>query len=769
MQFRNSRIVITTGFVLVLALMIALVVIALSRMAASNQRMEQIAHRQNVRADLIFSMGGIVRERSLAMYAMLMQTDPFERDEVFMRFNGLAAEFIELRGRLNEMGLGAEEQALLGQALALIRSSQPLQEDIVRRILNNEPAEVNRLILHNDLPLEREIIGLFDRMAELQRQQTRAEATAAAREYGFAYLLIVILSIAATTLGAATAFFVVRRTGAAERALFQEKEEAQVTLHSVGDAVITADALGRVLYLNPVAEQLTGWTTPEAAGRPLPQIYHVVREDDRAPIAHPAFLGNLDGRAMGIERHTVLVGRDGREHAIEDTAAPIRNDRGGVSGCVLVFRDVTATRNLARQLGWQASHDGLTGLVNRREFEILLGRMLDSARLQDKQHALLYLDLDQFKLVNDTCGHVAGDELLKQLALLLQSRIRDSDTLARLGGDEFGVLLEGCPPDQAERIANSLREVVQDFRFVWQDKTFSVGVSIGLVNVGSGGMDLATVMSAADAACYLAKDRGRNRVWVHKADDADVMRRHGEMEWTARINAAFSADRFCLYKQAVVANVASENPTECFEVFIRMLDEQGRIVLPMAFIPAAERYGLMPGLDRWVVRKALAWLARCDRPVTLAINLSGQSLGDEQFLEFVLGEFGRTGVDPKNVCFEITETAAIANLGRAQQFIGALKARGCSFALDDFGSGMSSFAYLKGLAVDFIKIDGTFVKDMAHDVIDSAMVEAVNRIGHVMGIKTIAEFVENDAIRARLKELGVDFVQGYGIHRPEPL
>jgi len=347
--------------------------------------------------------------------------------------------------------------------------------------------------------------------------------------------------------------------------------------------------------------------------------------------------------------------------------------------------------------------------------------------------------------------------------------IRDSDTLARLGGDEFGILLETCGPSQAEQIAHTLLESLQDFRFVWRDKIFRVGVSIGLVCIHIGNDTVSSVLSAADAACYMAKDKGRNRVWVHQEDDRETVDRQGEMEWVSRIMRAFDENRFSLYFQRIVPVAAGAANQPYREVLIRLRGERGELVLPMAFIPAAERYGVMNTIDRWVVNTAFHWLASRPTEEGLAINLSSQSLGNEDFLDFVMEQFRMTRLSPRRICFEITETAAIANWNRASHFVSALRARGCSFALDDFGSGMCSFAYLKTLPVDFIKIDGAFVRDLTQDKVDYAMVEAINHIGHVMGIQTIAEYVENEQTLAKLRELGVDYVQGYGIHVPQPL
>ncbi|WP_334187719.1 EAL domain-containing protein [Noviherbaspirillum sp.] len=565
----------------------------------------------------------------------------------------------------------------------------------------------------------------------------------------------------------------------AEAALFEEKERAQTTLKSIGDAVVSADVDGKITFLNPIAEQLTGWRNEEAAGRTLSQVLNLVDEETGMPVACLSPDTTASGRPAGIGSRTLLMRRDGEQFSVEGSIARLLDRDRQSTGCVIAFRDVSLARKLAAQLSHQARHDPLTGLVNRMEFERRLRLALGKVEVNGIGHGLLYLDLDQFKVVNDTCGHVAGDELLRQISAVLRLNLRDSDTLARLGGDEFGVLLESCPPDAALRIAEKLRQAVAEHIFAWEDKRFTVGVSIGHVNFDDDTLTLAEILSNADAACYVAKERGRNRIYTYLPKDQALATRHVEMEWIGRITSALDEQRFCLYVQPIIdlqrsAAEPFSTPSHS-EVLLRMRERDGRMVLPMAFIPAAERYNLMPALDRWVIRSVFAHIAasvaaggRASR-VCYAINLSGASLADENFLNFVRREFAESGIAPSQICFEITETIAIANLVNAATLMGELKALGCSFALDDFGSGMSSFAYLKHLPVDFLKIDGCFVRDIVDDPIDHAMVASIHHIGHLMGIRTIAEFVENDLILDKLRSIGVDFAQGNAIGAAAPL
>jgi diguanylate cyclase (GGDEF)-like protein/PAS domain S-box-containing protein len=558
-----------------------------------------------------------------------------------------------------------------------------------------------------------------------------------------------------------------------EEALAQEKERVEVTLASIGDAVITTDAAGLVSYLNPVAEQLTGWHHAQAQGQPLFEVVNLVDSNTRVAVRKTLEQAIADGFLVSLAESTVLMRRDGNEVPVADCAAPIRDRAGNLTGCVLVFRDISKTRELSHRLSWQATHDGLTGLFNRTEFDLRLTEALDGARQHDQQHALLYLDLDQFKIVNDTCGHVAGDELLRRLTSLLLAKVRDDDTLARLGGDEFGVLLESCPLDQALRIADEFRETIQDFRFSWEGKGFALGVSIGVVPINAQSEGAQQVLSAADAACYAAKEKGRNRVHVFEPGDLDFARRLGEMQWVQRITSAFEEQRFLLYCQSIVPLGSDPHAKGYREILIRMRDETGAVLLPGSFLPAAERYNLMPTIDRWVLRTLLAQLGAHPQGLSgqtiFCVNISGPALSDEHFLEFVVDQLGRTPLPAHRLCFEITETAAVTNLAQAMRFMTLLKNMGCGFALDDFGSGLSSFNYLKNLPVDHLKVAGYFVRDILTDPIDRAMVGAINDIGHVMHLTTIAENVENDAILAEVKALGVDYAQGFGIDRPIPL
>ena len=564
--------------------------------------------------------------------------------------------------------------------------------------------------------------------------------------------------------------------------LQQEKELAQITLQSIGDAVITTDAIGRIVNFNPMAEKLTGWNFKQVCGQLLSSVFQLVNEYTREPVINPLESVLRQNKAVELASHTILVARDGTEYAIEDSAAPIRDRHGKLVGAVMVFRDVTESRRLSNRLSWQANHDVLTGLYNRREFEKRLNLAISSARNEGYHHALCFLDLDRFKIVNDTCGHKAGDELLKQVTSLLLQQVRSSDTLARLGGDEFGFLLTQCPLSVATKIANNLRQWIEEFRFSWQGRTFAIGVSIGLVEISSTTESLSSVMNTADAACYIAKANGRNCVRVYQDNDLQLSQNLGQRQWIVRLNQALEENLLCLYAQKIVSLKDKQNSDEgmCdrYEILLRLQDEAGQLILPGDFIPAAERYNLMPAIDRWVISHFMASYHSHDREHSdnqvciksiYAINLSGASINSQQFRLFLKEQLNRYQIDPSTICFEITETTAISNLAIASKFFAELRQMGCSIALDDFGSGMSSLSYLENLSVDYLKIDGSFVKNIATNKVARTTVEYFHRIAKIMGIETVAEFVEDALILQQLKAIGVDYAQGYGIDRPRPL
>lgn len=563
----------------------------------------------------------------------------------------------------------------------------------------------------------------------------------------------------------------------AQDELQMEKERAEVTLGSIGDGVITTDLNGNIEYMNVIAEQSTGWKLEAARGKPLTKVFKVIDEKTLEPASNPAILCLKEASSVTLPGHLLLLHRHKNQQcSVEVNASPIWDSNSDITGVVMVFHDVTELHELAKSMHYQATHDALTDLINRREFEKRINHAIINTHTEGVHHVICYLDLDNFKIVNDTCGHSAGDELLKQLTIQIRMKLREADTMARLGGDEFGILLEGCSIDNAYELAEMVRAIVEEFRFVWDNKQFRIGASIGMVEISEDCGTLEDVLSAADSACYVAKEQGRNRVHVYQQDDEALAERHGLMQWVHRIQNVLEENRFRLFFQPIYNLEPTPDDENMIhgEVLIRMLDEDNEIVAPGSFIASAERYQLMPTIDRWVVTNTIRMLSLDEEYIrervhTCCINLSGQSLSDERFMEFLITEINSSNVPPEILCFEITETAVIANLCNASKLITQLRGMGCRFALDDFGVGLSSFSYLKTLPVDYLKLDGCFVKNLVSDDIDYAMVNAINEIGHTMNIKTIAEFVEDEETLDAVRRIGIDYAQGYVIARPAPI
>lgn len=557
------------------------------------------------------------------------------------------------------------------------------------------------------------------------------------------------------------------RQDAAAR-IHQQKELAEVTLDSIGEAVITTDTEQNITYMNPVACELTGWKVADALNLPLEQVVIIVSEANHSEVNSSVFDCLNQKCLIEYSEPMLLIGLQGAEYSIETSASPLKNHNGEIIGAVLVFINTTHIRNLSREMEFQATHDSLTELLNRREFERQLAQAIRRSHEENLQHALCYLDLDQFKIVNDTCGHIAGDRLLRELSKLMPHSIRSSDCLARLGGDEFGVIIFDCTLDHAMKIADALRTAIKNFTFTWDKKVFDIGVSIGLVPISRDNGSLQDIMRRADASCYIAKELGRNRIHIYSEDDVDIAKRSGEMQWLSRIQDALKNDRFRLAIQKVVS--IKHVDLSHYEVLLRMEDKNGEIIPPLAFLSAAERYDMMPVIDRWVITTTFKNISheRCsDTSRIYNINLSGQSLRDNSIVKFIRNQFSFFNIPPNIICFEITETAVISNLGVAIELINKIKAMGCMFALDDFGSGLSSFSYLKNIPVDYLKIDGEFIRNIVTNSMDRAIVSAINSIGHEMGLKTVAEYVESKEILALLDKINIDYAQGHVIEKPK--
>jgi len=555
----------------------------------------------------------------------------------------------------------------------------------------------------------------------------------------------------------------------AELALRESQTYFQTLIENAHDIIAVFEKDGTIVYESPSIERVLGYKAEDRIGKNVFELLHPM---DQQHVASK-FAQSFETPETAFSATVRFSHKDGSWRVLEAIGKAIVTHEGQLRGIVNA-RDITERNYLSEQLNYQASHDSLTGLVNRHEFERRLQYTLETCRIERSESALYYLDLDQFKVINDTCGHVAGDELLKQISSLLRKHVRKRDTLARLGGDEFAVLLEQCSWAQAQKVVGKIHRLIDEYRFVWQEQDFAITASIGLLPITVDSKNSIDIMKQADAACYIAKEAGRNRIHVFHDDDETVSLRHGEMQWVAKINQALKDDRFCLFAQPIATvGLTKTAGGQHYELLIRMREGENNLIPPGLFLPAAERYNLSQKLDRWVINHAFEWLinnpSQLQNLSMCSINLSGLSLGNEKFLTYVVQQFAELALPPDKICFEVTETATIANLADASRFMQTLKEIGCQFALDDFGSGLSSFAYLKSLPVDYLKIDGMFVKDIDSNPINFAMVKSINEIGKVMGKRTIAEFVESAAILEKLEEIGVDYAQGYYIDKPRPI
>jgi diguanylate cyclase (GGDEF)-like protein/PAS domain S-box-containing protein len=552
-----------------------------------------------------------------------------------------------------------------------------------------------------------------------------------------------------------------------------QRPRALATLDSMDDSVITIAADGRIDYVNHAAIALLGQSAADLNGKVFGEAARLIDELDRRPIADPVRKALTTGVRVTISRRAVLVPASGSsERSVEISVSPLRADDGAAVGAVIVLHDISEQRGITRQMTYQASHDGLTGLINRREFERRLQETIDSAQTDDLHHALCYLDLDRFKVVNDSSGHTAGDNMLREIATILRDAVRDSDSVGRIGGDEFALLLVGCPLDKARQIADDVVRSVNSYRFVWKDRIFNVGVSVGLVEIGRDAGTLQDVMDSADSACYVAKKQGG--VHIYSAREEVTARQRGDIYWLQRLQSALRDGKFELYYQPIVHAQVGGVRGPAFEVFVRLLSDNDNPSAPPAeFMRAAERYRLMPHIDRWVVQAVLDALGRgglkLPKGRSVAINIAAQTLGDADFLEFVVNCFDHTGATPQDICFEITENAVVANPDHAHRFIDVLHGMGCEFALDDFGGGLSSFANLKVLPINYLKIDGSFIRDLGSDAVNQAVVAAMIDLSRSLNFRVVAEQVEDQSSLDKARQMGIDFIQGFIIARPLPL
>jgi len=559
-----------------------------------------------------------------------------------------------------------------------------------------------------------------------------------------------------------------------EANLGRGKQQAQITLESIGEGVITTDTQGVIDYMNGAAEKLTGTTREATLGKRMADVMTLVDETDRRDLGDPVARCLADRRQVGLGRRALMISTDGsRELSVELTASPIIGADDAVAGAVVIMRDVTELRGMTRRISYQAAHDALTGLINRAEFERRLTEALESGHDEAANSVLCYMDLDRFKAVNDTCGHLAGDNMLREISKLIRDQVRDSDVVARLGGDEFGMLLIRCPLDKARQIADDVCNAVRDYRFVWQDRIFTVGISVGLVEISRETGNLKDLLSAADSACYVAKQQGRGRVHVYSARDEVSARQRGEIHWLRQLQVALRENRFEIHAQSIISTTGRVTRGPALEVLLRMRDDDGKLVQPRQFIPAAERYQLMSNIDRWVVQATLAAIShgaiRLPDERSCSINLSAQSLAEDGFLDFVVDCLDHSQVPPYRLCFEVSESAVMERFDQARRFVAVLHGMGCQFGLDDFGSGLGSFTTLRDLSIDYLKIDGSNTRDLRPETLNYQVVSAITGVSRIIGFRVIAEQVETQADFEILRSIGVDFIQGNFIDPPHRL
>ena len=766
LKLRKSSMLLFLSFTLVLFLTLTILALASHQVKITQKQIEEIVTSNNKKSHLLFEMQQVVRKRSLALYRMVSSNDVFIVDETFMAYTKHAQNFIKARHKFLSMPLSSEEKELINSQGKLSLHVAPIQNSIINLIEEDRFKDATDTLIKKALPAQNAVLNEIVKLIELQSNKNNTLVNQLQVRLDNSLFIISAMTMVVLFIIFIIAAYVIKRITKTEEKLFFEKELAQITLHSIGDGVITVDKNYLVQSINSNAEKLTNVKKDEALGKNIFNIYEENGEQKK----------NISHKESPIQRSLFdfsFTQDDGSKHEVEHTLSPIIGQNNKVLGAVIVIRDVTEVRSMEKRLTFQACHDALTNLINRREFEIRLNQSIRNAQSEKESHSVCFLDLDKFKIINDTSGHAAGDEFLKQISTTIQNQLRSTDILARLGGDEFGIILNNCSVYKAKNICRSIIQSIRDTRFVWGNNSFESGASIGIVPVNEATRSLADVMGSVDAACYEAKDKGRNRIQVFEPNNAEFVKHKKETSWIQKIKAAVQNDNFELYYQEIVSLDPEHFCPKSIEILVR-LNDYGKVIAPNSFLPTAERYEMMPVIDEWVVSNTFNFLneyqEKIQKDIRVAINLSGQSLTDNSVLNLITSQLRKNkSLVKKYICFEITETAAIANMSRATDFIAQIKQMGCKFSLDDFGSGLSSFTYLKNMPIDNLKIDGAFIRDIVSDPINRAFVESIHNIGKMMGIKTTAEYVENEEIYNCVKEMGMDYAQGYHIAKPKPL
>ena len=766
LKLSKSSLLLIISFGAILIVTFAALIYISFQVKETKSKIEEIVTSNNTKTRLLVEMQQAARERSLALYTMVSTKDVFEYDEKFMQYNNYAGDFIKARQTFLSMNLSKEEKELIKKQGELSRLAVPLQNLIINLLDKERFQEALEVLIKKSVPAQNAVLAQIDKIIDIQNNNNVKIVNQLKSRLNYNVTAITAFSIIIFILTILTILYVVKRITTTEKNLFFEKELAQITLQSIGDGVITVDKDYVIQTINPVAEVLADVTSKEVIGENILNIYQGESAKKRYQI-NKNLAGT--GRQRSLFDFT-LTKKDGAKFEVEHTIAPIIDEDKNILGAVIILRDVTEVRTMEKHLTYQASHDSLTGLINRREFEVRLKQTMRNAFAHNTKHSICFLDLDKFKIINDTSGHAAGDEFLKQVSKTIQSVLRQTDVLARLGGDEFSIILDNCSIYQAKNICNEIIKKIKDTRFNWGKNSFEAGASIGIVPITRATASVSEVMSSVDAACYEAKDKGRNRIQVFEPDDAEFVKHQLETSWIQKINEAVDSNQFELYFQEL-RNINPTHPTPLsIELLIRLKDGNN-VISPDSFIPTAERYNLMPMIDEWVITNTFkfieAYKEKHNTDIRVAINLSGQSLSEDSVLNLITNKLRKNKELRKEyICFEITETAAIANMSKAIEFIAQIKQIGCKFSLDDFGSGLSSFSYLKSMAVDNLKIDGAFIRDIHIDPINKIFVESIHNISKMMGIRTTAEYVENEEILNCIKEIGIDYAQGFHISKP---
>lgn len=765
-KISKSSLLLIISFTTILVISFAALGLVTHQLKFIQDQINEIITSNNKKQTLIVSMQKSARERSLALYSMLTTKDPFEADDYFILYRSNAESFIKARQALQRMSLSDKEKDLIQSQGKLSGQAVPIQNKIIELLQQNKTKIAANLLVKESIPAQNAVLSELAKLVRVQNFNNDTIVEQLKNNLNRNIIIIIASAFIIFILTILIATYVIRRITKTEEQLFFEKELAQITLHSIGDGVITVDKKYLIQTINPVAETLTNVKTQDVIGKNILDIYESKNTAQKSDINQSLSSTNVQRSLFDF----TLTQKDGKKFEVEHTIAPIIENNNNVLGAVIILRDVTEVRSMAKRLSFQASHDSLTGLINRREFEVRLTQTIRNSQSEQTSHSLCFVDLDKFKIINDTSGHAAGDEFLKQISRVIQSSLRKNDVLARLGGDEFGIILHSCSISRAKDICTQIIKTIKDTRFNWGKNSFESGASIGIVPINQLTSSVSEAMSSVDAACYEAKDKGRNRTQIFEPDDAEFVKHRAETSWIQKIKTGLDKNKFELYFQEILAiNPAYPTP-KTVEILIR-LNDNNKVILPDSFIPTAERYNLMPQLDEWVITNTFDFLEKYrnkhQTDLRVAINLSGQSLSEDSVINLITRLLRKNSLLNKEcICFEITETAAIANMSRAIEFISDIKQMGCKFALDDFGSGLSSFSYLKNMPVDNLKIDGGFIRDINIDPINKAFVESIHNISKMMGIKSTAEYVENKEIYDCVKSIGIDYAQGYHISEP---